>query len=147
MTNHACVGLEMENKPFIISILFVFTVTVIMSFTGYLGNFTFFYFIKNNTLGFITCFMVLNILVFYTIVELVKVTGGIRYGYYKYLLISILIIFGFNIWGITYSILFKISLNESLLPVIFNSYVLLFIIYLLFKYLLIKEQKSIGGLN
>lgn len=144
----------MKNKLFIISILIVFLMSVIMALIGYLEKFTFFYVIKNNKIAFMFCFILLDILTVYTVMELVKVTcrWAESESYvniiksHRYILISILIVFGFNIWGVVYSILFRMNLGESLLSVTFNAYVLCFMTYLLFKSLFNMHHK-IGNLK
>jgi len=140
----------MKNKPFMSSILVVFILTLVMSFTGYLEKFTFFYLINNSTIGFILCFVVLNVLTVYTIMELLKVTLRLvrneSYNY-KNILISILITIGFNMGGGVYSTIFRMPLNESLLSVLFNAYVLLFINYLLFKSLLSRQHNQIRNVR
>jgi hypothetical protein len=142
----------MKNKPFIISIVGVFIITILMSVIGHLEKFTFFYFIKNNIVYFIICLILLDMLMTYTLMELIKVTVRWAERYYlvkssKILLISILIVFGFNIWGLIYSLIFKMNLGENLLAVTFNAYVLFFIIYLLFKYLLGRQYNQIKNMK
>ena len=133
----------MKNKFFLISILIVFIIIGLMIATKIL-TFPFSFIATNNTVS-IDIIVVLDVLIFFTIVQLqgstskwlksketdteVEVSNptGI-------LLNGLIFTFAFNLLAFTYFLLSNKSLELSFLQILFNTFVLLYIIYLIFVF-------------
>lgn len=147
----------MENKYFVISVVLIFLINALMLIKGYETTSPFSFFLKNNMLS-IATLVIVDVLLIYTIIQVMEITSkwikrnesfkdlNIKISS-KVLLISVLITFGFNIFGIIYFIISKTHFNESLLIMTTNGFVMFFMIYLLFRSLiyvhtLIKPAES-----
>ncbi len=133
----------MKNKFFLISILIVFIIIGLMIATKIL-TFPFSFIATNNTVS-IDIIVVLDVLIFFTLVQLqgstskwlkskgtdteVEVSNptGI-------LLNGLIFTFAFNLLAFTYFLLSNKSLELSFLQILFNTFVLLYIIYLIFVF-------------
>lgn len=137
----------MKNKYFVISVVLVFLITVLILVTGSLPLFSFSYFLKNSMMLSIAFLVILDALTIYTVIQLMEITSkwikrkesfndtNIKISS-QILLISILITLGFNIMGIIYFFVSRIYLDELIIAITFNGFVLFYMIYLIFRILL-----------
>ena len=131
----------MKNKFFFISILIVFIIIGLMIATKIL-TFPFSFIATNNTVS-IDIIVVLDVLIFFTLVQLqgstskwLKSKGTDNEGEVSnptgILLTGIIVTLAFNLLAFTYYVLSNKSLEVSFLQILFNTFVLLYIIYLIF---------------
>ena len=131
----------MKNKFFLISILIVFIIIVLMIATKIL-TFPFSFIATNNTVS-IDIIVVLDVLIFFTLVQLqgstskwLKSKGTDNEGEVSnptgILLTGVIVTLAFNLLAFTYYVLSNKSLEVSFLQILFNTFVLLYIIYLIF---------------
>ncbi|MGA2677214.1 MAG: hypothetical protein ACLQG5_04545 [Methanobacterium sp.] len=131
----------MKNKFFFISILIVFIIIGLMIATKIL-TFPFSFIATNNTVS-IDIIVVLDVLIFFTLVQLQGSTSkwlksketdteGEVSNPTGILLTGVIVTLAFNLLAFTYFVLSNKSLELSFLQILFNTFVLLYIIYLIF---------------
>ncbi len=144
----------MKNKFFLISILIVFIIIGLMIATKIL-TFPFSFIATNNTVS-IDIIVVLDVLIFFTIVQLQGSTSkwlksnetgteGEISNPTGILLTGIVVTLAFNLLAFTYFVLSNKSLELSFLQILFNTFVLLYVIYLIFvfgNFMKRRNQKS-----
>ncbi len=141
----------MRNKFFLISVLLVFFIIGLMIVTKVL-TFPFSYVVSNSAV-LIDIVVILDVIIFFSVIQLERSTlrwlkrdeadSDVNIGNSTEVLFSaILVTLGFNLLGIAYYVISGKSLNESLLAIFFNAFVLLYIIYLIFVVSLFINRRT-----